>query len=125
MSEQANVKNLRDRANQINDQVKARLEQINKDARELYTKVEARVNELLGQYNNYEKTLETLKTNGAKLQETAKEFQEQQLQRIESFSNKVIDRLGLSTKVDVKELETKLKSLASKVNKLQKDVKTK
>lgn len=125
MSEQANVKNLRDRANQINDQVKVRLEQINKDARELYTKVEARVNELLGQYNNYEKTLETLKTNGAKLQETAKEFQEQQLQRIESFSNKVIDRLGLSTKVDVKELETKLKSLASKVNKLQKDVKTK
>jgi chromosome segregation ATPase len=65
MSEQANVQTLRDRAQHLNEQVKARVEQINKEVRELYNKVESRVSDLLEDYKRFDSPVDALKEAAA------------------------------------------------------------
>lgn len=123
MSEQAIAQTLRERAQQLNDQLKARVEQLNKDARELYSKTEARVSDLLEQVKGFETPLDALKEGGSKLQQSAREIQQQQAERLSQLGNQLFNGLGLPSRSDVQALEKKVSSLNTKVKKLEKAAK--
>ncbi len=123
MSEQASIQALRDRAQQINEQVRERVEQANSEARELYNKAEARINELLEEYKGYDNALEAIKESSTKLQQGARDLQQQQVDRLEDLVSQVRERLGLAKSDDLEKLKKKVTSLTRKVNKLEKAAK--
>lgn len=125
MTEQANLQTLRDRATQINDQVKSRVDQVNQEARELYGKAETRINDLLKEYKSIDTAVDTFKSNSNKLQQNARDFQSQQKERLENLGNQLVELLGLSTTADLESLEKKVKTLTNKVKKLEKAAKAK
>lgn len=123
MSEQANIQTLKDHAQQLNEEVRTRIEKINQDARELYTKVEDRITELLEEYKGFEKPVDALKDSSNKLQQSAREIQQQQFDRLGSLSTQLVERLGLTTQSELKNLEKKVTTLNNKVKKLEKAAK--
>lgn len=123
MSEQAIAQTLRERAQQLNEQLKARIEQLNKEAREIYSKTEARVSELLEEYKNFESPLAALKEGSSKLQQSAREIQQQQAERLSNLGSQLLSSLGLPSRSDVEALEKKVSTLNTKVKKLEKAAK--
>lgn len=124
MSEEAKAQlSLNDRAQLISEQLKARIEQVRQDSRERYNKVEARVTELLEEYKRFESPVDALKEGGNKLQQTARDFQQQQIERLGGLSNQLVSRLGLPTSDEVKALEKKVKALNTKIKKIEKAAK--
>lgn len=123
MSEQAIAQTLRERAQQLNEQLKARIEQLNKEAREIYSKTEARVSELLEEYKTFESPLAALKEGSSKLQQSAREIQQQQAERLSNLGSQLLSSLGLPSRSDVEALEKKVSTLNTKVKKLEKAAK--
>jgi polyhydroxyalkanoate synthesis regulator phasin len=125
MSEQANVQTLRDRAQHLNEQVKARVEQINKEVRELYNKVESRVSDLLEDYKRFDSPVDALKEGSSKFTQSARDLQQHQIDRLSDLGNQLVSRLGLPTRADIQALDKKLTTLSNKVKKIEKAAKSK
>lgn len=124
MAEPAFAQTLRVRARELNDQVRNRVEQINQEARALYTKAEGRLEDLLAANEQLNATLSGLRENGDKWQQKANELRVREQQRIQQFGEQLLAQLGLATRTQLEALEKKIVTLGNKIKKLEKGSKS-